>query len=211
MTKSKLFINIVEKVCYIKIVNNKIKRRILVKNKKISLLIVISLSIITLTACTKHGLDKVDNTSKADTSVSTNETTVIKNIQETNTTKIEGRKEEFIGRLDSIQKQLDILPQKKDSDAGITSAMVSYYRESYDMYDKALIEIYSLLKEQLHEDSMKNLQTEQVKWMQQKENTANKAALEFKGGTLESVAYISSSYKSTKDRCYELVENYMTN
>lgn len=200
------------------------------KNKKIAILIVIGLSIIALAACTKDNknvrntmnsteqnqqikdsLNKDGNTSKADSSVSTNETTINKNIKETNAvTKIEGRREEFLGRLDSIQKQLDVLPEKKNSDAGITVAMRSYYGESYDMYDKALNEIYSLLKEQLSQDTIKNLQAEEVKWINQKEDTANKAASQFKGGTFEPVAHSSSLYESTKSRCYELVNNYMT-
>ncbi|MDR3594215.1 lysozyme inhibitor LprI family protein [Clostridium sp.] len=190
------------------------------KNKKIALLMVISLSMIILAACTKDtkkiqdSINTVDNTSRADSSVSTNETTANKNIQETNTTnivtKIEGRREEFLGRLDSIQKQLDDLPEKKDSDAGITNAMRSYYGESYDMYDEALNEIYSLLKEKLSQDTMKNLQTEEIKWIAQKEETANKEASQYKGGTFELVAYNMSLYESTKNRCYELVNNYMT-
>ncbi|MBC8061081.1 MAG: DUF1311 domain-containing protein [Clostridiaceae bacterium] len=184
------------------------------KNKKRALLMVIALSMIMLAACTKDTKKTQNNIIKADISVSTNETTVNKNIQETNTTKtvtkIDGRREEFLGRLDSIQKQLDDLPVKKDSDAGITNAMKSYYGESYDMYDEALNEIYNLLKEQLSQNTMKNLQTEQVKWIAQKEDTANKEASEFKGGTFEYVAYSKSLYGTTKNRCYELVNNYMT-
>lgn len=203
------------------------------ENKKIALLMIIPLSIITFAACTKDtkntqnttnkieqnqqakdSINKVDNTNKADSSISTKETPLNKNIQESITTnivtKIEGRREEFLGRLDSIQKQLDVLPEKKDSDAGTTNAMRSYYGESYDMYDNALSEIYSLLKDQLSQDTMKNLQTEEIKWIEQKENTANKAASQYKGGTFELVAYNISLSESTKNRCYELVNNYMT-
>ncbi|MCE5221520.1 MAG: lysozyme inhibitor LprI family protein [Clostridium sp.] len=190
------------------------------KNIKTAFLMVIVLSMIILVACTKDtkrtqdSVNTVDNTSKTDSSVSTDETTVNNNIQETNTTnivtKIDGRREEFLGRLDSIQKQLDNLPEKKDSDAGITNAMRSYYGESYDMYDEVLNEIYSLLKEKLSQDTMRNLQAEEIKWIKQKEDTANKSASQYKGGTFEFVAYNMSLYESTKNRCYELVNNYMT-
>lgn len=169
------------------------------KNKKIVLFMVIALSIITLAACTKD---------------TQNHNTASENIQETNTTKsatkIEGRRKEFIEKLDSIQKELDSLPDKKDSDAGVTNAMRNYYGKSYEMYDEVLNEIYALLKKELSPEVMKNLQTEQIKWIEHKEDTANKEASKFKGGTFEFVAYYISLYESTKSKCYELVNNYMT-
>ncbi|MDP4178905.1 MAG: lysozyme inhibitor LprI family protein [Bacillota bacterium] len=125
-------------------------------------------------------------------------------------TKIEGRREEFLGRLDSIQNELDVLPEKKASEGGTTAAMKIYYGECYNMYDSALNEIYSLLEEQLSKDTMNNLQTEEDKWIKQKQDTANNQASQYEGGTFESVAYSESLYESTKKRCYELVNNYMT-
>lgn len=194
------------------------------KIKKILILILISLSLITLSACNKDNktnqnpsnkteqrqqlddsLNKVDN--KKDPKVN-------ENISETDTpstiSKIEGRRNEFIEKLDNIQKELDSLPEKKDSDAGITNAMRSYYGISYDMYDKALNEIYDLLKNDLSPETMSDLQTQQIKWIQEKEAAANKESEQYKGGTFEFVAYNSSLYESTKERCYELVNNYMT-
>ena len=162
----------------------------------------------------KDSLDKVANTGKTASPASTNDTKVNNNVQETNTTntvtKIEGRRKELLGKLDNIQKELDALPVKKDSDAGVTNAMRSYYGKSYDMYDKALNEVYTLLKKQLSPETMKNLQTEQIKWIEQKESAANKEALQYKGGTAEFVVYNLSLYESTKKRCYELVNKYMT-
>lgn len=191
---------------------------------------VIVLSIITLTACTKDNkknqnsankteqnwqvkdsMNKVENTDKT---ASVNDMKANKNIHEANTTntmtKIEIGREAFLGRLDNIQKEIDALPEKKDSDAGVTNAMRSYYGKSYDMYDRELNEIYALLKKQLSPETMKNLQTEQIKWIEHKEAEANKEASQYKGGTFEFVAYNSSLYNSTKKRCYELVNKYMT-
>ncbi|MBV4425086.1 lysozyme inhibitor LprI family protein [Clostridium tyrobutyricum] len=200
------------------------------KNKRNILLMVIVLSIITLTACTKDNkknqnsankteqnwqvkdsINKVENTDKT---ASVNDMKANKNIHEANTTntmtKIEIGREAFLGRLDNIQKEIDALPEKKDSDAGVTNAMRSYYGKSYDMYDRELNEIYALLKKQLSPETMKNLQTEQIKWIEHKEAEANKEASQYKGGTFEFVAYNSSLYNSTKKRCYELVNKYMT-
>ncbi|MCH3965190.1 MAG: DUF1311 domain-containing protein [Clostridium sp.] len=201
------------------------------KNKKIVLFIIMALLILALVACTKgskenqnyvsepkqnqraeNSLDKVDNSNKKGLSDLTNGIKQNDNIQKDNTiTKVEERRKEFLGKLDNIQKELDDLPEKKDSDSGITNAMKSYYGKSYDMYDKALNEIYALLKKELSPEIMKNLKNEQIKWIEWKEDMANKEGLKYNGGTFENVAYYMSLYNSTKKRCYELVNKYMTN
>lgn len=162
-----------------------------------------------------ESIDSSDNTESIDTSDFSPDETKGNNIsQEDETpntvTKIEGRRSEFIKKLDNIQAELDSLPIKKDSDAGVTNAMRSFYGISYDMYDKELNEIYALLKEQLSPETMQNLQNEQIKWIEKKEATATNEAEKYKGGSFEFVAYNSSLYGTTKNRCYELVNNYMT-
>ncbi|GAA0764280.1 lysozyme inhibitor LprI family protein [Clostridium sartagoforme] len=194
------------------------------KIKKILILILISLSLITLSACNKDNKtnqnpsNKTEQRQQLDDSLNkvdnTKDPKVNENISETDTpstiSKIVGRRNEFIEKLDNIQKELDALPEKKDSDAGITNAMRSYYGISYDMYDKVLNEIYDLLRNDLSPETMSDLQTQQIKWIQEKEAAANKESEQYKGGTFEFVAYNSSLYESTKKRCYELVNNYMT-
>ncbi|TMU87185.1 DUF1311 domain-containing protein [Bacillus sp. BHET2] len=125
-------------------------------------------------------------------------------------TKIEGRKTEFLEKLDNVQKEMDAMPYKKDSDKGVTNAMKDYYGVSYEKYDDALNEIYALLKQELSPDVMEELKTQQVKWIEQKEGKAEKERLKYEGGTFENVAWYISLYESTKDRCYELVNEYMT-
>ncbi|MFI8684781.1 lysozyme inhibitor LprI family protein [Rossellomorea sp. NPDC077527] len=125
-------------------------------------------------------------------------------------TKIEG-KQTYIERLDNIQKELDAMPDKKDSDKGVTNAMKNYYGVSYEKYDDALNEIYALLKKELSPEVMAELKTEQLKWIEEKKEKAEKERLKYEGGTFEYVAWYISLYESTKDRCYELVEEYMTN
>ncbi|UXH46323.1 DUF1311 domain-containing protein [Rossellomorea vietnamensis] len=123
-------------------------------------------------------------------------------------TKVEG-KQAYLAKLDNIQKELDAMPDKKDSDKGATNAMKNYYGVSYEKYDDALNEIYSLLKEKLSPEVMAELKTEQVKWIEEKEAKAEKERLKYEGGTFENVAWYISLYESTKARCYELVEEYM--
>ncbi|WP_294166862.1 lysozyme inhibitor LprI family protein [uncultured Clostridium sp.] len=194
------------------------------KNKKVTLIIVMVLSIVTLVSCAKDSKeshnslskteqnqkikDSVDKVDNIDEATFTNEITQETNM--VNTKKVEGRRKEFLDILDNIQKELDTSPEKKESDTGVTIAMRSYYGKAYDMYDKELNNIYDLLKKELSPEIMENLQTEQINWIEQKEATADKEALQYKGGTFEPVAYVSSLYGTTKERCYDLVNNYMT-
>ena len=211
------------------------------KIRKISLLIVMVLSITTLVSCSKNNTEnhnttskvedsqqlvdhtnKIDNTSKTDSTnaikenknfeTKTEESQQVNNANEptvkkeqenkkvNETTKIKGRKQEFLNELDSIQKELDNSQEKKDADTGVTLAMRSYAQKEYDMYDKELNDIYALLKKELSPEVMKSLQAEEIKWIEQKEAKAKKEASQYEGGTLAPVVYISSLYESTKER-----------
>lgn len=154
--------------------------------------------------------DNSDDTLSEEATAETEENELEEDKTADTVTKIEGRRTEFIERLDNIQKELDALPEKKDSDKGVTNAMKNYYGRAYEMYDKELNEIYALLKENLSPEIMNELKTEQMKWIEQKEKTAEEERLKYNGGTFENVALYISLYESTKERCYELVNEYMT-
>jgi len=192
------------------------------KNKKVVLNLAIILSVIMLVSCAK------DNKENQNTVDKTNQNQQIKdedsiidnkdskdensngNTSENKVTKIEGRKKEFLERLDNIQKEMDSLPEKKDSDAGVTNAMKNYYGIGYEMYDKELNNIYSLLQKELSKEVMDNLEQEEIKWIDEKEKAAKEESLKYKGGTFEFVADKASLYVATKRRCYGLVNTYMT-
>ena len=194
------------------------------KNKKIVFNIVMILSAIMLVSCRKSVEENQSSVNEViqnqgienNKSISANSDSTTENIsiEEDNpknmVTKIEGRKTEFIERLDNIQKEIDALPEKKDSDAGITNAMKNYYGIAYEMYDKELNDIYALLQKELSPEVMDSLEQEEIKWIEEKEKVAKEESLKYKGGTFEFVADKISLYQSTKNRCYELVNNYMT-
>ncbi|WP_308780371.1 lysozyme inhibitor LprI family protein [uncultured Clostridium sp.] len=192
------------------------------KSKKIVLNLTIILSVIILVSCTKgnkenqNTVDKTnqsqqikDNDSSTDGKDSKNENSN-GNTSENKVTKIEGRRKEFLERLDNIQKELDSLPEKKDVEAGVTNAMKNYYGIGYEMYDKELNNIYALLQKELSKEVMDSLEQEEIKWIDEKEKAAKEESLKYKGGTFEFVADKISLYEATKNRCYELVNAYMT-
>ncbi|UOR11113.1 lysozyme inhibitor LprI family protein [Halobacillus amylolyticus] len=81
--------------------------------------------------------------------------------------------------------------------------------ERYKNWDKALNEIYGVLKEQLSPEQMDQLTEEQRNWVEFRDEAAKEASLEYEGGSTESLEYVATQASLTKERCYELVANYM--
>lgn len=81
--------------------------------------------------------------------------------------------------------------------------------EIFIKWDDALNEIKCVLKIQLSVNEMEKLKNEQRKWLTYRDEEAKKAAAKYEGGTMETLEYISVQANLTKERCYELAENYM--
>jgi len=130
----------------------------------------------------------------------------LKKIEEMKKAKRENPKQFFTDKLDNIEIGLDDL---KELYSGTTAEMMAASIEEYNRWDEALNEIYDALKSQLSASDMSKLKEEQIQWISDKEKKAEEDGAQFKGGTLEPVIYTSSLAGTTKDRCYELVEQYM--
>ncbi|MBJ8104205.1 MULTISPECIES: lysozyme inhibitor LprI family protein [Bacillus cereus group] len=120
---------------------------------------------------------------------------------------ITGQKVEYITKLNSIEeslKKLDYLYEK-----GITTEMKEGESKRYEAWDKALNEIYGVLKMQLPTNEMNTLREKQREWITYRDQKAEEAWNESGQGTLSGLASISSNVNSTKERCYQLVEQYM--
>ncbi|MEC0259346.1 DnaJ domain-containing protein [Paenibacillus lautus] len=116
-------------------------------------------------------------------------------------------KVEYLEKLDNIEKGLaDLDNLYKD---GITSEMIESESETYNRWNDALNEIYGVLKDQLSNDAMNKIREEQRQWIVYRDDIARAESLEFKGGTMESLQYTSTQARLTKERCFELVQNYM--
>lgn len=189
--------------------------------KKKIILVLISLSLV-MVGCTKNSEEKnnetaVNNETSTETvdtkTVSSNEIsteTVANNETSTEITNKEDEekksyKEEYLKKLDSLDEYL-----KTSVNEGITTIeMKEAENTRYKSWDDMLNEIYNLLKTQLTEEKMKKLQEEEINWIKYRDETAENEAKKFEGGTLQPIAYVSSLTETTKNRCYELVNNYM--
>ena len=194
--------------------------------KKGIILVLVSLSIV-MVGCTKNNeivdtktvssnetsTEKVDtktvtnneiSTETVDTKTVSNNETLAETSNEENEEK-KSYKEEYLKKLDSLDEYL-----KTSVNEGITTIeMKKAENTRYKSWDDMLNEIYNLLKTQLTEEEMKKLQEEEIEWIKYRDETAENESKEFEGGTLQPIAYISSLTETTKNRCYELVNNYM--
>lgn len=154
---------------------------------------------------TKTNAENTEKTTSTESKVETANVT-----QETKKeVEVQSRKQEFKVKLDKIQKDLEASEERKKSDEGTTLAMRVYANKQYTEWDKALNEIYGVLKQQLPPDDMKKLENEEIKWIKEKEARVERAGNEFKGGTLEPISRATAAAEATKERCYELVDKYM--
>ncbi|NQX44303.1 DUF1311 domain-containing protein [Paenibacillus tritici] len=119
----------------------------------------------------------------------------------------ESQRQAYFDKLDKIEEGLSDL--KALSDSGITADMKEAASKEHERWDKALNEIYQVLKQQLSETDMAALKKEQLSWIKERDETAAKAAAQYKGGTMEGLEYAATLAGVTKDRCYKLVELYM--
>ncbi len=116
------------------------------------------------------------------------------------------KKSEYILKMSQIEKEVAKLNNKK---ASTTVEMEKVAADSYKMWDDTLNEIYGVLKQQLSSNVMSDVREQQLDWITNRDNKAKKDASSYQGGTLYEVEFLNSLTKTTKERCYELVEIYM--
>lgn len=92
---------------------------------------------------------------------------------------------------------------------GSTAALKAGEAESLRRWDKALNEIYGMLRNQLSAEEMEDLRLMQLEWISLRDQKAGEAAAEFTDSTLESVAQLTTEREMTKERCYFLANNYL--
>lgn len=92
---------------------------------------------------------------------------------------------------------------------GSNSEMIKAAGEEYNSWDYMLNDIYGEIKKYLPENEMNELKTKQRQWIKERDKTAKDAEKEFEGGTAAPLAYNSALSEKTKERCYQLVDEYM--
>src|SRR5690606_1898326 len=112
------------------------------------------------------------------------------------------QKEYFLQMLNAIEKELEAL-----TDDGTTVGMEKTAQDTYQMWDDALNEIYVVIIDQLNTEDVEILRAEQRGWIKYRDEVAEQEAAG--EGSLQSITYVLTQAKITKERCYELVEEYL--
>ncbi len=76
----------------------------------------------------------------------------------------------------------------------------------YNLWDGQLNKIWGYLKETLDPEEMKKLTAEELKWISDKEAKVEKAAGEYKGGSIEPLIRHTTAADITRERVYELLK-----
>ncbi len=119
----------------------------------------------------------------------------------------ESKVQYYLDKYAKLEKELkDSLAEKYN---GTTLDMREAAGIEYTSWDDLLNEVYGVLQEQLSKEEMDKLRAEQIEWLTIRDSKAEESAKEFEGGTMEPLAHTTSLGESTKERCYELISNYM--
>ncbi|PGT81203.1 lysozyme inhibitor LprI family protein [Bacillus sp. AFS040349] len=153
----------------------------------------------------ENNTEETDTTIDKDSQQAAEDETEDENISEESVVS-EGNKQKYLDKLTSIEKAATEIRNNND---GTTFGMRKSQEEILEKWDQALNEIYQVLEKQLPADEMEKLRQEQRKWITLRDETAKEDASQFEGGTMEPLEYTASLANTTKERCYELVENYM--
>lgn len=121
---------------------------------------------------------------------------------EVNELESNNQKEYFLQMLNAIEKELEAL-----TDDGTTVGMEKTAQDTYQMWDDALNEIYVVIIDQLNTEDVEILRAEQRGWIKYRDEVAEQEAAG--EGSLQSITYVLTQAKITKERCYELVEEYL--
>lgn len=116
-------------------------------------------------------------------------------------------RQEYLDKMNVLDEELKV--KLKDKLEGSTIEMISAESEIYEAWDEILNEVYSEIISTLSEEEKNKLVSEEEVWIGERDKKADDAAKEVEGGTMEPLVRISSLGTSTKERCYELVNNYM--
>ena len=119
----------------------------------------------------------------------------------------EGTKDKYIEKLNALDDELVYLSELYVNET--TADLVSCEGNVFSRWDGMLNEIYNLLKVQLSKEEMDELTNKQISWIEYRDKTAENESATFGMGSFATVQYNSTLARVTKERCYELVNNYM--
>ncbi|MGL5575968.1 MAG: lysozyme inhibitor LprI family protein [Sarcina sp.] len=124
--------------------------------------------------------------------------------------KLAGTKNKYIDRLKACEdKEKNIHALAEVEDGYSNPGMKLTASKVLTIWDDELNIMYQDLKSKISPDDFKKLQSEQIQWIKDRDAKSITAGKQFEGGTMEGLSIISSKASTTRDRCYEIVNEYM--
>ena len=114
----------------------------------------------------------------------------------------------YLSKFIDIQEKVNNLPHNEEK-YQTTLGMRELASEEYEMWDTLLNDIYSELKNTLSNEDMDKLINLQIQWIADRDAIAEEAGKEAEGGSLQPLLITTSKSQTTKDRCLELINDYM--
>ncbi|MCI7262964.1 MAG: DUF1311 domain-containing protein [Clostridiaceae bacterium] len=115
--------------------------------------------------------------------------------------------EDYRKKLEDVDRIVKDL-RETDGTANTTDSVKNIAEYEYRLWDTELNRVYQAVISAMSENEAEKLRSEERQWIRSRDQMAKQAAAKLKGGTMESLEYTASLSVSTRERAYELLEDY---
>ena len=113
--------------------------------------------------------------------------------------------EELKDRLQTVEEQIAAQEEAADSNPASRYMAAEY---AWNLWDGELNLIYSHIRSHMSEKEAEDLKREEVAWLKERDLAAEQAYVQNDTPPKQSIQYITISAQKTRERCYELLEQY---
>lgn len=113
--------------------------------------------------------------------------------------------EELKDRLQTVEEQIAAQEEAADSNPASRYMAAEY---AWNLWDGELNLIYSHIRSHMSEEEAEDLKREEVEWLKERDLAAEQAYVQNDTPPKQSIQYITISAQKTRERCYELLEQY---
>ena len=113
--------------------------------------------------------------------------------------------EELKDRLQTVEVQIAAQEEAADSNPASRYMAAEY---AWNLWDGELNLIYSHIRSHMSEEEAEDLKREEVAWLKERDLAAEQAYVQNDTPPKQSIQYITISAQKTRERCYELLEQY---
>lgn len=115
--------------------------------------------------------------------------------------------------VDFYQKQLEeldsqIKKMREESEDSNTYSMKALADKELKLWNREQNMVYDAISQNLPDEEKEELEASQQEWTKNRDSKAEEAAKKYSGGSLEELEYTASLAESTRERAYDLIEEY---